>query len=52
MIGTYPKTGKFNLCRGSKAEHQKALTTIPQVPLPDTDPVFGKDGPLRRLWRG
>ena len=52
VIGTYPPTGRYDLCRGSKAEHAKALATIPQVPLPDTDPVFGKDGPLLRLWRG
>jgi uncharacterized protein YjlB len=41
----------YNLCRGSKSEHTKALDTIPSVPLPDTDPVYGKDGPLTKLWR-
>jgi uncharacterized protein YjlB len=51
VIGAYPKGGKFDICRGSKAEHAKALQTIPNVPLPDTDPVFGKQGPLRRLWQ-
>jgi uncharacterized protein YjlB len=51
VIGAYPKSGKYDLCRGSKAEHAKALVTIPQVPLPATDPVHGKDGPLMRLWR-
>ncbi|MGZ5840577.1 MAG: hypothetical protein ACXWJ8_01410 [Xanthobacteraceae bacterium] len=50
VIGTYPKTGKYDLCRGSKIEHTKALQTIPEVPLPDSDPVFGKQGPLLRLW--
>ena len=51
VIGTYPKTGRYNLCRGSKREHTKALGSIPQVPLPETDPVFGRQGPLLRLWR-
>ncbi|CAN0429573.1 unnamed protein product [Phaeothamnion confervicola] len=51
VIGAYPKTGRYDLCRGSKAEHAKAIETIPAVPLPDTDPVFGKDGPLLRLWQ-
>lgn len=52
LIGAYPRGGKIDLCRGSKAEHDKALLTIPAVPLPDTDPVFGEDGPLLQIWRG
>jgi uncharacterized protein YjlB len=51
VIGAYPKGGKYDLCRGSKAEHAAALISIPTVPLPDTDPVHGQDGPLTRLWR-
>jgi uncharacterized protein YjlB len=50
VIGAYPKSGRYDLCRGSKREHAQALKTIPRVPLPDTDPVFGKHGPLLRLW--
>jgi uncharacterized protein YjlB len=51
VIGAYPKTGRYDLCRGSRLEHSKALVSIPLVPLPDSDPVFGKQGPLLRLWR-
>jgi len=40
-----------DLCRGGKAEHAKALRTIPEVPLPDSDPVRGTDGQLTTLWR-
>jgi uncharacterized protein YjlB len=43
--------GSYDLCRGSKAEHAKALKTIPEVPLPDSDPVHGKAGPLTTLWQ-
>jgi uncharacterized protein YjlB len=50
VIGAYPKVGKYDLCRGSRGEHAKALKTIPEVPLPATDPVYGKQGPLLRLW--
>jgi uncharacterized protein YjlB len=50
VIGAYPKTGRFNLCRGSKREHTLALKAIPKVPPPETDPVYGKQGPLLRLW--
>ena len=24
---------------------------IGSVPLPDTDPIYGPDGPLKSLWR-
>ena len=51
VIGAYPPNGQYNLCRGSKADHAKALVTIPKVPLPAVDPVFGPDGPLLTLWR-
>ena len=29
----------------------RALKSIPEVPLPDKDPVYGADGPLRDLWK-
>ena len=52
VIGAYPPEGTYNLCRGDNpADRDKALTTIPKVPLPDSDPVLGKDGPLPKLWR-
>jgi uncharacterized protein YjlB len=51
VIGAYPPQGHYDLCRGTSAEHARALTTIPRVPLPDTDPLFGADGPLTKLWR-
>ena len=51
VIGTYPPDGRYDLCRGSKAEHAKAVKTIPQVPLPKSDPVYGENGPLKELWR-
>jgi uncharacterized protein YjlB len=50
VIGAYPPSGKFDLCRGSKADHDKALARIAEVPAPETDPVFGEDGPLIALW--
>ncbi len=51
VIGAYPPSGKYDLCRGSKAEHAKALASIPKVPQPASDPVFGSKGPLIALWR-
>jgi uncharacterized protein YjlB len=51
VIGAYPPTGKYDLCRGSKADHARAIAAIAEVPLPATDPVFGAAGPLTQLWR-
>lgn len=51
VIGAYAPDGHYDLCRGTQPEHARALETIPRVPLPDTDPLFGADGPLTRLWR-
>ena len=51
VIGAYPPEGTYNLCHGDNpAEHDKALTRIPKVPVPASDPVMGKDGPLPQLW--
>jgi uncharacterized protein YjlB len=52
VIGAYPPEGTYNLCRGDNpADRDKALTMIPKVPLPGSDPVLGKEGPLPKLWR-
>jgi uncharacterized protein YjlB len=53
VIGAYPPEGTYNLCRGDNPDDRdRALTTIPQVPVPQSDPVLGKDGGLTALWRG
>jgi uncharacterized protein YjlB len=52
VIGAYPPQGTYNLCRGDNpTDREKALTTIPHVQLPNSDPVGGKDGALTTLWR-
>lgn len=50
VVGAYPPSGTYDECRGSPAEHAQALQTIPKVALPRKDPVYGKKGPLLRLW--
>jgi uncharacterized protein YjlB len=50
VIGAYPPSGQYDLCRGSRLEHDKALAAIAQVPRPATDPVYGDNGPLLTLW--
>jgi len=51
VVGAYPPGPKMQVTRPSQENHAKALQTIPLVPLPESDPVMGKDGPLVRLWR-
>lgn len=51
VVGAYPPGQEWDLIRadepGKKAE---AVKRIARVPLPENDPVLGKDGPLVRLW--
>ena len=51
VVGAYPPGPAMDLVRPTREAHAKALQTIPQVKLPNTDPVRGADGPLVRLWK-
>ena len=51
VVGAYPPGGTYDLFRGTPEEHARALKSIPKVPLPKADPVYGPGGPLTRLWR-
>jgi uncharacterized protein YjlB len=51
VVGAYPPGPKMQITRPTLENHAKALKTIPAVPLPKSDPVRGKDGPLVRLWK-
>jgi uncharacterized protein YjlB len=50
VVGAYPASGTYDECRGAPEEHARALQTIPKVALPRKDPVYGKAGPLPKLW--
>ncbi|MGY3484835.1 uncharacterized protein YjlB [Bradyrhizobium sp. USDA 4011] len=51
VVGAYPPGPPMDLQRPTPENHARALKTIPQVAIPTTDPVMGKDGPLVRLWK-
>jgi len=51
VVGAYPPTSDSAVERPSAATHDRAVTEIAAVPLPEQDPVFGRDGPLLQLWR-
>jgi uncharacterized protein YjlB len=51
VVGAYPPGPKMQITRPTPENHRKALKTIPQVKLPETDPVRGENGPLVRRWK-
>jgi uncharacterized protein YjlB len=50
VVGAYPGDGKYDECTGSREEHARAVRTIPAVPVPAKDPVYGARGPLMEAW--
>jgi uncharacterized protein YjlB len=51
VVGAYPPGAKMQITRPTPENHRKALKTIPEVKLPSSDPVQGRNGPLLRLWK-
>ena len=51
VVGAYPPGAKMHVIRPTPENYQKALKTIPEVKLPQSDPVMGENGPLVRLWK-
>jgi len=49
--GGYPGGKDFDINYGKADEHPKVDENIEQVPMPDTDPVFGKGGMLFEYWK-
>jgi hypothetical protein len=50
VVGAYPNGMRWDLRRGDPAARAEILANIEAVPLPDTDPVHGPDGPLTEIW--
>lgn len=50
VVGAYPDGRECDILTGEPGERPQALDRVKQVPLPDFDPVLGKDGGLRKLW--
>lgn len=50
VIGAYPPRGVYDECTTIR-ERAHAKKTIPKVPRPSKDPVYGKAGPLLRVWK-
>jgi uncharacterized protein YjlB len=50
VVGAYPIGQRWDLCTGAPEERPQVLENIRQVPLPQTDPVYGMHGPLLETW--
>jgi uncharacterized protein YjlB len=50
VIGAYPPVGTYDECTAVE-DRRHALKTIPKLALPRKDPVYGRDGPLSKLWK-
>ncbi|WPP51304.1 cupin domain-containing protein [Catalinimonas niigatensis] len=49
-VGAYPPGQSFDMNYGKEEERTQADENIAQVPLPETDPVYGKNGTLIKQW--
>ena len=51
VVGAYPTSGSsFDQARPDEIDLHQARRNIANVGRPAQDPVYGKDGPLTRLW--
>ena len=51
VVGAYPPGPRVEITPPSPDNYARALQTIPEVRVPQSDPVMGAEGPLVRLWR-
>jgi len=51
VVGAYPNGRDWDLLRGELGERPKADQKIAALPIPDNDPIYGSDGPLRQIWK-
>jgi hypothetical protein len=51
VIGAYPRGQEsYDLRTGEEGERPEVLDNIRNASLPNTDPLFGEEGPLLRYW--
>lgn len=50
VVGAYPEGQSWDMNYGRKGDRPTADQNILNVPLPELDPVLGKDGPVIQLW--
>src|SRR6516162_11093952 len=51
VVGAYPGGKSPDMCSPAVQHRERALRNIGKVPLPTSDPVYGRLGPLLERWR-
>ena len=51
VVGAYPDGREWDLLRGRPGERPQADRNIAALPIPDNDPIYGLEGPLRQIWK-
>jgi len=50
VVGAYPDGRDWDLLKGEPGERPKADKNIAALPIPDLDPVSGKNEGLKKIW--
>jgi uncharacterized protein YjlB len=50
-VGGYPEGKDYDIKRGEESELPGVLKHIHKVPLPATDPVYGKEAVILSYWK-
>ena len=50
VVGAYPSDQNFDMNYGRPGERPEADRNLRRTPVPETDPVFGEDGPVVVEW--
>ncbi len=51
VVGAYPGGRNWDLLRGLPGERPQADHNIAGLPIPEDDPIYGGEGPLRQIWK-
>lgn len=51
VVGAYPEGSRYNMRKRDQGIRTQALAEIRSVPVPETDPVYGDEGPLLQKWK-
>lgn len=50
VLGAYPRHQNHDMCYGDNNERPRTDENIQNVPLPESDPIFGIEGAIMNFW--